>query len=134
MSTSLLRPRSAKDREARRIRIMASVRDGFSYDEIGRREELSRERIRQIVSQSVREHKDDVSDLPRVQIARLEPALRLAAAAVAKGRIGAILPLLKILEKIDNYSAAVGQRDSRGLADEGRRRTRLCSLASTGSS
>jgi len=91
---------------------MASVQDGLSYEAIGRQEELSRERIRQIVSQSVREHKDDPGDLPRVQIARLEPALRLAAAAVAKGRLGAIPPLLKILAQIDNYSAAVGRRES----------------------
>lgn len=42
--------RTARQREERRIRIMGMVRSGFSYEVIARDERLSRERIRQIVS------------------------------------------------------------------------------------
>lgn len=100
------RSQSAKDREVRRLRIMASVQAGHTYQTIGREEGLTRERIRQIVSESVRVNSDERVDLPRVQMARLEPALRLAAGAVAKGRLTAISPLLKILTQIDKYGAA----------------------------
>jgi hypothetical protein len=46
--------RTARQREERRIRIMGMVRSGFSYEEIARDERLSRERIRQIVTQSLK--------------------------------------------------------------------------------
>src|ERR1700691_2413506 len=72
--------RTARQREERRIRIMGMVRSGFSYEEIARDERLSRERIRQIVTQSLKT--DDGAnrvDQARVRMARLEPALRLAA-------------------------------------------------------
>jgi len=85
---------------------MASVQTGNSYEAIGREEGLTRERIRQIVSESVRVHGDERIDFPRVQMARLEPALRITAAAVAKGRIAAIPTLLKILAQLDKYGAA----------------------------
>jgi len=37
--------RTAADREARRIRIVAAIRNGVSYDAIARRETISRERV-----------------------------------------------------------------------------------------
>ena len=46
--------RTARQREERRIRIMGMVRSGFSYEVIARDERLSRERIRQIVTQSLK--------------------------------------------------------------------------------
>ena len=100
--------RTARQREERRIRIMGMVRSGFSYEEIARDERLSRERIRQIVTQSLKT--DDGAnrvDQARVQMARLEPALRLAARGVDNGKLSAINPLLKVLDRLDKYGAVV---------------------------
>src|SRR5271169_1202077 len=50
-----------------------------------------------------------------VQIALLEPALRLAAAAVAEGRLAAIRPLIRVLDRLDKYGPVV---EAAGLAAE----------------
>ncbi len=47
------RRRAARDREFRRIRILAMAPAGWSYAAIGREEAISRERVRQIVAQAV---------------------------------------------------------------------------------
>ena len=100
--------RTARQREERRIRIMGMVRSGFSYEEIARDERLSRERIRQIVTQSLKtDDRADRVDQARVQMARLEPALRLAARGVDNGKLSAINPLLKVLDRLDKYGAVV---------------------------
>jgi hypothetical protein len=98
--------RTSHEREERRIRIMAMVRSGFSYEAIGREHMLTRERIRQIVVASL-ERKDSGTrvDQMRVQMARLEPALRLAARAVENGKVSAIGPLLKVLDRLDKSGA-----------------------------
>lgn len=50
-----------------------------------------------------------------VQVALLEPALRLAEAAVAKGRLAAIGPLMRVLAQLDKYAPIV---EAAGLAAE----------------
>jgi len=98
--------RTARQREERRIRIMAMVRSGFSYEEIARDERLSRERIRQIVTQSQDVDKQATRvDYVRLQMARLEPALRLAARGVENGKFSAINALLRVLDMLDRYGA-----------------------------
>jgi hypothetical protein len=98
--------RTAREREQRRIRILAMVRAGFSYEAIARDENLSRERVRQIVAQSLEEPEGATRlDHARVQIARLEPALRLAARGVADGELRAIDRLLRVLDRLDKYGA-----------------------------
>ena len=87
---------------------MGMVRSGFSYEVIARDECLSRERIRQIVTQSLKtDDRADRVDQARVQMARLEPALRLAARGVDNGKLSAINPLLKVLDRLDKYGAVV---------------------------
>ncbi len=98
--------RTAREREQRRIRILAMVQAGFSYEAIARDENLSRERVRQIVAQALREPDDGTRlDHARVQLARLEPALRLAARGVADGELRAIDRLLRVLDRLDKYGA-----------------------------
>jgi hypothetical protein len=77
--------RISHEREERRILIMAMLRSGYS-EAIGRDHQLTRERVRQIVVASL-ERKDSGTrvDQMRVQMARLEPALRLAARGVENG-------------------------------------------------
>ena len=109
--TSLASPpsadrRPAKDREYRRLRILAMVQAGWSYAAIGREEAISRERVRQIVAQALEAGAGESKLVhARVQIARLEPALRLAAQTVADGDLAAIDRLLRVLDRLDRYAA-----------------------------
>ena len=82
---------------------MGMVRSGFAYEAIAREERLSRERIRQIVAQSLDvEDRATRVDYVRLQMARLEPALRVAARGVENGKLSAINALLWVLDKLDN--------------------------------
>jgi hypothetical protein len=104
---------SAATREVRRIRILAMIRDGLGFDEIAHRERISRERVRQIVGETLR--RDDVGkdEHWRVQSARLEPALRLALDAVEEGRVEAIDRLIRVLAAQDKYRAQAPYADGR---------------------
>ncbi len=118
----------ARDRDLRRLRILASVQAGWSYAAIGREEGISRERVRQIVAQALDAGEGDTKlDHARVQIARLEPALRLAARAVADGDLAAIDRLLRVLDRLDKYCAVEG---AEGSYDEGARERLLTKLNS----
>ena len=112
--------RTADDRELRRRRIFARLQEGWSYEAIAEAEDLSRERIRQIIVQSLDQREIDPNrDHTRLQIARLDPALRLAGEAVAKGEIKAIDRLLRVLERLDKYQgAAVVVAENEGDARE----------------
>jgi hypothetical protein len=128
MTASALAPATprAAARDLRRLRILASLQAGLSYAAIGRAEGLSRERVRQIVAQALAHGQADSKlDHARVQIARLEPALRLAAQAVADGDLGAIDRLLRVLDRLDRYSAVEGAATS---ADAGGRERLLAKL------
>ena len=99
--------RTAHERQERQVRIMAMVRSGFSYEAIAREERLSSERIRRIVVAALRDKGCARIDHTRVQIARLDPALRLVARSVENGKTIAIPQLLRVLERLDKYDAVV---------------------------
>jgi hypothetical protein len=109
MSPSSPRPyvvrRTAHERNERKIRIMGMVRSGFSYEAIASDEQLSRERVRQIVVAALAAKGGTPGDHMRVQRARLEPALRLAARGVENGKLNAIDRLLRVLDRLDKYDA-----------------------------
>src|ERR1700728_2973039 len=89
---------------ARRKRIFARLREGASYEEIGSEEGVSRERIRQIVSEVLQKRAvDSGADHAKLQLERLAPLMQLAAEAVAAGDIRAITPYLKVLDRLDRY-------------------------------
>src|SRR5574337_1989837 len=72
---------------ARQARIFARLREGWAYDEIAREERLSPKRIRQIVSAVLqRREVDDVSVHALMQLARLQPLLKVAAAGGGRRR------------------------------------------------
>ena len=113
------RPRvTAQDREIRRLRIFAARQAGQSYDEIARAENLTSERIRQIVVDTLKRRLlDPVRDHARLQIARLDPALRVAAEQVATGDLRAVDRLIKVLDRIDKYqgvAASAADHDENG--------------------
>ena len=100
------RRRAARDREFRRIRILAMAPAGWSYAAIGREEAISRERVRQIVASAFAAGDSETKLVhARVQIARLEPAPRLAVRSVADGELSAIDRLLRVLDRLDKYIA-----------------------------
>ena len=88
----------------RRERIFARLREGWAYADIAQAEGLSSKRIGQIVSKALQKRSpDSAADHAMLQLARLEPALRLAAGALADGDVAAISPYLKLLDRLDRY-------------------------------
>ena len=80
------------------------MREGWAYDEIARAERVTAQRIRQIVQKALEKRViDEDTDHAKLQLARLQPAMRLAAEAVADGHVKAIAPLLKVLDRLDRY-------------------------------
>ena len=89
-------------RALRLQRIFARLQEGASYQDIAAEEGLSRERLRQIVHAATARRKEP-PDHKKMQFARLEPALRLAARGVADGDVKAIPLLLKLVDRLDRY-------------------------------
>jgi hypothetical protein len=102
------KPRMAGfDRELRRARIFARLSEGYAISEIAREERLTRERVRQIVRQTLDERPvPEAVDHARLQIARLERAIRIAGVAVEDGDVGAIGPYLTAVLALDRYQKA----------------------------
>jgi len=120
------RRRATREREFRRLRILAMVQAGWSYAAIGREEAISRERVRQIVAQAFEAGETETKLIHAwVQVARLEPALRLAARSVADGELAAIDRLLRVLDRLDKYAAVDG---AEAAYDEGAREKLLAKL------
>ncbi|HZZ63546.1 MAG TPA: hypothetical protein VFE63_20660 [Roseiarcus sp.] len=101
-------PRSARPslspaaRALRVQRIFARLQEGASYAAIATEEGLSRERLRQIVKAAT-SRRGSPPDHKKMQFARLEPALRLAARGVAEGDVRAIPLLIKLVDRLDRY-------------------------------
>ncbi len=90
----------------RRKRIFAGLREGLRYDEIAAEEGVTTERIRQIVTEVLKNRSvDSGADHAKLQLDRLVPALQIAAEAVASGDVRAIPSYLKVLDRLDRYQA-----------------------------
>jgi len=101
---ALARRLTAHARVLRRGRIFARLREGWAYDEIASQERLTAERVRQIVRQTLgRRIIDEEAEHAKLQLARLQPAMRLAGEAIADGDVTAIAPLMKVLDRLDRY-------------------------------
>ena len=85
-------------------RIFARLQDGAGYADIAAEEGFSRERLRQIVRAATAGSRLRRAGHKRMQIARLTPALRLAADGVARGDAKSIPLLLQIIDRLDRYS------------------------------
>ncbi len=76
----------------------------MSYEEIAGEEGVSRERVRQIVSEVLQKRSvDSGADHAKLQLDRLLPAMQLGAEAIAAGDVAAITPYLKVLDRLDRY-------------------------------
>ncbi len=101
---ALARRLNAHGRVLRRGRIFARLREGWDYDEIASQERLTAERVRQIVRKALeRRIIDEGAEHAKLQLARLQPAMRLAGEAIAEGDVTAIAPLMKVLDRLDRY-------------------------------
>jgi len=88
----------------RRGRIFARLREGWAYDEIAHEERLTAERVRQIVREALeRRLVDEDADHAKLQLARLQSAMRITSRAVEDGDVTAVAPLLKVLDRLDRY-------------------------------
>ena len=93
----------------RRKRIFARLREGASYEELAAEEGVSRERIRQIVSEVLQKRSvDSGADHAKLQLDRLLPAMQLAAEGIASGDVSSITPYLKVIDRLDRYQAVAG--------------------------
>ena len=98
---------TAHGRVLRRGHIFARLREGWAYDEIAAHERLTAERVRQIVRQALAKRiVDEGAEHAKLQLARLQPAMRLAGEAIAEGDVTAIAPLMKVLDRLDRYQRA----------------------------
>ncbi|MGD0723739.1 MAG: hypothetical protein ABR970_22145, partial [Roseiarcus sp.] len=94
----------AIEREVRWHRIMERASRGWSTELIADGEDLTPRRIRQIVRETLALREvDPAGEHVRLQIARLDASLRLAAERVEDGELGAIDRLLRVLERLDRY-------------------------------
>ena len=96
---------AAADREAQPIPIVAAIRDGVSYEAIGRRETISRERVLEIVVETMRRNDDLARNLRFLQAARLDLVLKLVLKNVAAGKLETIKRLIKVMDRLDKYPA-----------------------------
>jgi hypothetical protein len=104
---TLARRLTAHGRVLRRARILARLREGWAYDEIASHERLTAERVRQIVRKALEKRIiDEEAEHAKLQLARLQPSMRLAGEAIAAGDVTAIAPLMKVLDRLDRYQRA----------------------------
>ena len=105
----------------RRRRIFARLREGLGYDEIAAEEGVSRERVRQIVAEELRNRAvDSGAEHAKLQLDRLMPAMQLAAEAIAAGDVSAIAPYLKVIDRLDRYQSVAVANEK--YDDEARRK------------
>ena len=103
---ALARRLNAHGRVLRRGRIFARLREGWDYDEIASQERLTAERVRQIVRKALaRRIIDEGAEHAKLQLARLQPAMRLAGEAIAEGDVTAIAPLMKVLDRLEGKNS-----------------------------
>jgi hypothetical protein len=94
----------AAERALRRDRIFAKLLDGQSIDSIAVEEKITPRRVRQIIEQALQQwDADPVQDYVGMQIARLEPALRLIEQKIAAGDVKVVDKLIKVLSQLDKY-------------------------------
>ncbi len=108
INTAPARPRlNPYTKALRRERIFARVRLGASAGDIAREEGVSEQRVRKIISDTLKRREvDDLPDHALLQLFRLEGALALAGRAIEGGDLKAIPPYLKVLDHLDLYRKA----------------------------
>jgi hypothetical protein len=84
----------ARGRVLRRGRTLGRLKRGlYAYDDVAREEELTTERVREIMREALAERSvDDETDHAKLQWRRLAPAMQIAGHAVADGEGDPAIP------------------------------------------
>jgi len=101
-------------RAARDRRIFDRAREGFPYDEIGREEGLSAERVRQTSSMLWKERAARRSGPRSMRVFKMDrvgEAMRVAGEALRRGEVRAIGPFLKAVAQLNGYRRAAAGLD-----------------------
>ena len=112
-------------RAARTKRILERLREGWAYDEVAGEVGLKERRVRQIVTEFLKE-REAVSGAAHahMQLDRLGRAMRVAGDALARGDIRAIAPFIRVIDRLDRYQTLAAETAARpeavvdGAADQ----------------
>ena len=112
-------------RAARTKRILERLREGWTYDEVAGEVGLKERRVRQIVTEFLKE-REAVSGAAHahMQLDRLGRAMRVAGDALARGDIRAIAPFIRVIDRLDRYQTLAAETAARpeavvdGAADQ----------------
>ena len=106
---------SEDEKGARRARIFERLRQGYEVAEIAKREGLTSQRIRQIVSEARRERSEaEQADLAKIETEGLKSLLIRAARLIVQNDPSAIRTLGKIVDRLDRL---VPVADAPGVAN-----------------
>jgi hypothetical protein len=95
------------EKRARRARIFERLRQGYRIAEIAKREELTPQRIRQIVSEARHERSEaEQVELATIETEGLKPLLERAARMVVQNDPAAIRALGRIVDRLDRLVPA----------------------------
>ena len=101
-------------RAARTKRILERLREGWAYDEVAAEVGLKERRVRQIVTQFLKE-REAVSGAAHahMQLDRLGRAMRVAGDALSRGDIRAIAPFIRVIDRLDRYQTLAEETAAR---------------------
>lgn len=93
-----------EDRIARRERFFGLMMMGHTYAQIARMAQTSAATVRREIDRALAERRPDAPErFARVQIARLQKALKLAEAAIELGELKGIAIYLRVVAALDRY-------------------------------
>jgi hypothetical protein len=100
-----------KERLARREGVFEMVASGYDLEMIGATLEMSVATVRRELDRAIAERRLDAPErYARLQIARLNKALRVADGRLDKGDMKAVAPLLRIVAALDRYHGLAPSR------------------------
>jgi hypothetical protein len=106
-------------REARGRRILERMRQGWSNRQIAEAEDLTPQRIGQIVRETLaRPEVDPAGAYVRLRTAHLDAALQLAERTIEGGNLAGIDRLLRVLDRLDRYQSQAASPPLRGAQRE----------------
>jgi hypothetical protein len=112
--------------QVRQVRILGWLQAGLSHAEIAGLEGLSRDRVRNIVMQALKDRQEDgIYDRRLLAEVRLAPALRLAARAVNEGKLEGVDRMVRVIDRLEKLHTPAPRR----VYDENARAKLLAKLS-----
>ena len=93
-----------EDRIARRERFFELLMSGHTYAQIARTAQISAATVRREIDRALAERRPDAPErYARMQVARLQKAMKLAEAAIELGELKAVGIYLRVVAALDRY-------------------------------